>query len=72
MKFKWKFISSIIPIAIGSGALASFIILAVNGEDVKRWIPTAILAIAYVVLGIIDLVDYKRNKFASEDKTNEK
>lgn len=71
MKLKWKFISSIIQIVIGSSALASFIILAVNGEDVKRWIPAAILAIAYVVLGTIDLVDYKRNKFASGDKTDE-
>ena len=54
MKSKWYLISSIIQLVFGLCAIASFVILAISGEDIKRWIVTLILAIAFVVLGIIE------------------
>ena len=62
MKNKWKLIASIIQLVIGALAVLSFIILGLNGENMIRWIVTLILAIAYVVLGIIGIIDYKSNR----------
>ena len=62
MKNKWKLIASIIQLVIGALAVLSFIILGLNGENMIRWIVTLILDIAYVVLGIIGIIDYKSNR----------
>ena len=62
MKSKWNLISSRMQLAIGILAIIAFIIIAVSGENIKRWIVTLILAIAFVVLGIIGIIDYKKQK----------
>ena len=62
MKNKWKLIASIIQLVIGALAVLSFIILGLTGENMIRWIVTLILAIAYVVLGIVGIVDYKSER----------
>lgn len=62
MKSKWNLISSIIQLVIGILAIISFIIIALGGENITRWIVTLILAIAFVVLGIIGNIDYKTQK----------
>jgi hypothetical protein len=33
-----------------------------SGEDMTRWIVTLILSIAFVVLGVIGIIDYKSRK----------
>ncbi|MEE1280571.1 MAG: hypothetical protein UHH95_07085 [Oscillospiraceae bacterium] len=58
MKSKWKLIASIFQLIIGLLAIAAFIILAVNGEDLRRWIVTAILALCFIVFGVIGIIDY--------------
>ena len=58
MKSKWHLACSIFQLVVGAVAVAVFLILALNGEVVTKWIITLILAIIYVVFGIIGIVDY--------------
>ncbi len=60
MKSKWKLFASIFQLVIGILAIASFVIIASSGENVTRWIVTLILSIAFVVLGMVGIIDYKR------------
>ena len=62
MRSKWQLVASIFQIVVGVLAIASFIIIGLNGENLTRWIVTLILAVAFVVLGIIGIVDYKSNR----------
>lgn len=62
MKSKWKLISSIIQIVVGILAIVAYVMLGLNGESMTRWIVTLILSIAFVVLGIIGIIDYKTQK----------
>ena len=62
MKSKWNLIASVFQLIVGLLAIAAFIILAVNGEDLRRWIVTTILALFYVVLGIIGIIDYIKSR----------
>jgi len=43
-------------------AIISFIILAISGEIMTKWIITLLLAIAFVIIGIIGIIDYKSQK----------
>lgn len=62
MKSKWDLISSIIQLVFGILAIIAFIILAINGEFIVRWIITLLLAIAFVIIGIIGIMNYKSKK----------
>lgn len=62
MKSKWNLFVSIFQLVIGLLATAAFIIIALNGEYMTKWIITLILAVAYVVFGIIGIVNYKSRK----------
>lgn len=62
MKGKWYFISSIIQLLIGASAIIAFVVLAISGENMSRWIVTLILAVAFIVLGIIGMADNKKQK----------
>ncbi len=61
MSKKGRLFVSIFQLVIGLLAVASFIVVAVmGGEDMVKWIVTLLLAIAYVVLGIIGIIDHKK------------
>lgn len=62
MKSKWSLIVSIIQLVVGIMAIAAFAVIAISGENMAKWIITLILAVAYFVLGIIGIIDYKSNK----------
>ena len=62
MKSKWNLISSIVQLVFGLLAIISFILLAINGEIMTKWIITLLLAIAFVIIGIIGIIDYKSKK----------
>ena len=62
MKSKWSLLSSIFQLVIGLIAVAMFFVLGLSGENMLKWIVTLILSVAYVVLGIIGIVDYKSKK----------
>lgn len=62
MNSKGSLIVSIFQLVIGLLATAAFMIGALNGENMTKWIITLILAVAYVVLGIIGIANYKSRK----------
>ena len=62
MKSKRKLIAAIFQLVVGLVAVLSFIVLAVSGENMARWVVTFILSIAFVVLGIIGIIDYRSSK----------
>ncbi len=62
MKSKWQLFASIFQLIVGLVAITSFAILGFAGENMAKWIVTLILSIAFVVLGIIGIIDYKTNK----------
>ena len=62
MKSKWQLFSSIFQLVVGLMAIIAFFVLAINGENMVKWIITLILSIAFVVLGIIGIIDYKFHK----------
>lgn len=60
MKSRWNLIAAIFQLVIGLLAIAAFVVLAANGESMGRWIVTLMLAIAFVVLGVIGIFNYKK------------
>lgn len=62
MRNSWFLVSSIVQLFFGTLAIISFIILAVNGENLVRWLFALILAIVYVIIGTIGIIDYIKNK----------
>ena len=62
MKSKRHLIASIFQLIVGIFAISAIIYAWINGEDIAaRWTLTAILALAYVVLGVIGIIDYYRH-----------
>ena len=62
MKSKRYLIVSIFQLIIGVVAIAAFFVIRSSDENMAKWIITLLLALAYVVLGIIGIIDYKSNK----------
>ena len=62
MKSKFNLIASIFQLVVGVAAVSAFVVLGLSGENMSKWIVTLILSIAFVVLGIIGIIDYKSNK----------
>ncbi|MBE6542228.1 MAG: hypothetical protein E7672_07265 [Ruminococcaceae bacterium] len=62
MKSKWSFVASIFQLTVGILATAAFIVLALSGDNMTKWIVTLILAIALIVLGILGIKDYTSDK----------
>lgn len=62
MKGKWQLFASVFQLIVGLAAIASFAILGFGGENMTRWIVTLFLSIAYVVLGIAGIIDYKSSR----------
>ena len=62
MKSKWRLFASIFQLCVGILAIVAFVMLGLDGEDMTKWIVTLILSVAFVVLGILGIIDYKSNK----------
>ena len=60
MKSRWYLICSIFQVVVGLAAIVAFVVLAINGEMETRWIITLLLAIAFVAMGIVGIIDNKR------------
>lgn len=58
----WNLFVSIFQIVVGIAAIIAYVLIAVSGEPLGRWTITLLLAIAFVVIGIIGLVDWKKTK----------
>ena len=57
---KWYLFSAIFQIVVGVAAIISYIVLAASGEPLGRWTVTLILAILFVIIGIINLVEWNQ------------
>lgn len=62
MKSKWNLISAIVQLVIGILAIVAFVVLSLSGENMTKWIITLLLAIAFVIIGVIGIIDYKKQK----------
>ena len=58
---KWNLFASLFQIVVGIAAIIAYVVIATSGEDLGRWTITLFLAIAFVVMGIIGIVDWKKN-----------
>jgi len=62
MKSKRQLLASIFQLIVGLAVIISFAILGFSGENMAKWIVTLILSVAFIVLGITGIIDYKSNK----------
>ena len=62
MKSKLSLISSIVQLVFGTLAIVAFIILLITGEDISKWLITLLLAVAFAIIGIIGIIEYKSNR----------
>ena len=58
---KWHLFSSIFQIAVGIAAMIAYIVIAASGEALGKWTVTLLLAIAFVVIGAIGIIDWKKH-----------
>ena len=59
---KVQLITSLIQIVIGIAAVIAFFILLFSNENINRFIVTFILAIAFIIIGVINLIDYFKKR----------
>ena len=71
MKKRYLF-SSIFQVVIGTAAILAYGVVAASGEALGKWTVTLILAIAFLVLGVLGIVDCvrSRGKHPSKDMDN--
>ena len=67
---KWNLFAAIFQIIVGIAAIIAYIIVAASGEPLGKWTITLILAIAFVVMGVIGLIDFL--KLSKNNKINNK
>lgn len=58
---KWNFFSSLFQIVVGVAAIVAYTVVAASGEPLGKWTVTLVLAIAFVVMGAIGMIDYLRS-----------
>lgn len=59
---KWRLFSSVFQIVVGVAAIIAYVVIAVSGEALGKWTITLILAIAFLIMGVIDIVGWKKSK----------
>lgn len=59
---KWPLISSVFQLCVGVAAVAAYVVLSLGGEPMGKWTITLLLAVAYIVLGIIGIADWRKEK----------
>ena len=58
---KWRLFSSIFQIVVGIAAIIAYIVIAASGEPLGKWTVTLLLAIAFVLIGVIGIADWKKS-----------
>ena len=59
---KWRLFSSVFQIVVGVAAIIAYVVIAVSGEALGKWTITLILAIAFLIMGVIGIVGWKKSK----------
>ena len=62
MKSKRSLFVSWFQLIVGMFAIVVYVFLGLSGENIIKWSITVILAIAYVILGVMGILEYKNNK----------
>lgn len=58
---KWYLFSSIFQVVVGIAAIIAYIVIASAGEPLGKWTITLVLAIAFVIMGVIGIVEWKKS-----------
>lgn len=59
---KWRLFSSVFQIVVGVAAIIAYVVIAAFGEALGKWTITLILATAFLIMGVIGIVDWKKSK----------
>ena len=59
---KWYLFAAIFQILVGIAAIIAFIFVSVSGGPLGKWIITLIVSIAFVVMGVINTINYVKLK----------
>ena len=59
---KWYLFTAMFQILVGIAAIIVFIFVAVSGESLGKWIITLIVSIAFVIMGVINIINYVKLK----------
>ncbi len=62
MKSKWHLAASVFQLIIGLLAIIAFCILCAGGENMVKWTITLLLAVGYVIMGIVGIIRYRSIK----------
>ena len=62
MRHKWPLIASLIQLIIGLVSVLTILFLDLFDENITRWIITLFLALLFVILGIVGIIDNKKSK----------
>ena len=58
----WNLFAAIFQIVVGIAAIVAYVIIAASGEALGKWTVTLLLAIAFVVIGVIGIIDWNKSK----------
>ena len=58
----WNLFAAIFQIVVGIAAIVAYVIIAASGEALGKWTVTLLLAIAFVVIGVIGIIDWNKKK----------
>ena len=53
--------AAIFQFIVGVVAIIAYVVIAASGEPLGKWIVTLLLAIAFVVIGVIGIADWKKS-----------
>ena len=59
---KWYLFTAIFQILVGIAAIIAFIFVSVSGEPLGKRIITLIVSIAFIVMGVINIINYIKLK----------
>lgn len=54
---KWNLVASVFQLCVGIAGVAAYIVIAIDGEPIGKWTVTLLLAVAFIVLGVIGLAN---------------
>ena len=59
---KWPLIAAIMQLLIGIAAVAAYVVGAVGGEPLGKCTITLLLAIGFVIMGILGVIDWEKER----------
>ena len=62
MKTKKDLVIAIFDIIIGLAAIVSFIVVALSGENMLKWLITLVFSILFLIMGITTIIEYIKQK----------